>query len=153
MHLGAVSVNDPTLRLGAVAIISITGVKVRNKNTTDILHLHGCSVGENCTLNIQTFILEVNWLSLVRERACGAETIEAVSEMEIHMGHGTVTDKQTLYHNLCLQQGTDSKEEAEQSVQGQGSPSEAAKMLVDNHDHRIQLFHKSHRSINDSKSG
>src|SRR5438309_1241459 len=67
------------------------------------------------------------------------------------MGHGTgVTGKRTLYRNRCLQQGTDSKEEKEESMQGQGSPSDsAAKTLVDNHDHRIQLLHKSHWSRND----
>ena len=86
----------------------------------------------------------MDWLPLVRERAFGAETIRAVSEM----GHRTMTGKRTLYHSRCLQQGNDSKEEREESMQGQGSPLEAAKTLVDNHDRRIQLFHKSHWSTN-----
>ena len=64
-----------------------------------------------------------------------------------------MTGKRTLHHNRC-QQGTDSKEERGQSMQGQGSPSDSGpKTLVDNHDRRIQLLHKSHWSRNDSKSG
>jgi len=61
LHLRAAFVDDPTLRLGAIAII----------------YLDGCSVGKNGTSNIQTFVLEViemNGLSLVGELACGAES-------------------------------------------------------------------------------
>jgi hypothetical protein len=46
--------------------------------TTKILHLRSRSVGKDCTLNIETFILieiEINGLALIGELACGAETI------------------------------------------------------------------------------
>jgi len=48
-------------------------------NTTKIPHLHKRSIGEDCILNTEAFVLieiEFNGPALIGKLACGAETME-----------------------------------------------------------------------------